>query len=251
MDVTGPLFYGIPNDEIHHFHKGGVLHILNIGFLFCFIDVRFRQELHEFLAAEFIGYLADGLLRVIVFLKDLQDMGCRGNGRLDVITRNKLKVLHHVQIQGIGHGDVKDIVFQGYGDTNKFARNFFGDGPYDIALDLVLTEIHIGDLQLHGQGKGHLLLGYDFHVNQGLAQALSRLFLCLQSLYELILGQKTGFNQQLTQLAPGKGFFFGLRTVCRFFVRLVLCHGLLIPGSFFLFPLPEDRYYKTQPKDKA
>jgi hypothetical protein len=59
-----------------------------------------------------------------------------------------LKVLHHIQIQGIGHGHIENAVLEADGHAKKLARNLLRDAFNNLGGDFEVLEIDIGNLEL-------------------------------------------------------------------------------------------------------
>ena len=72
---------------------------------------------------------------MIVLLKPVKYLGCGRNRRLDVKTCNKSDLLHHVEVKGICHANVEQIIFSLYGNTEKFSADkllVLGGGGYNM-----------------------------------------------------------------------------------------------------------------------
>jgi len=68
-----------------------------------------------------------------MLLQHVHDLNGCGDGRLNIVPRDELEVLHHVQVQGIGHGHIENAVLQADGKAEKLRE--ISSGMVSITLE--------------------------------------------------------------------------------------------------------------------
>ena len=101
-------------------------------------------------------------------------------------------------IERIGHAHQQFTTLLGQNNTAEPSchrlRQFF----YQLVIELVMTQLHKGHIQLPGQDIEQAVLVDIAKIGQGLAQLTAGAFLFTQGRHQLLLSNDTILNQEVT-----------------------------------------------------
>jgi hypothetical protein len=194
MDVGSALLHGVRHDRVDKLDDGSLVDeragvvggrfVLALENLDVIDDVR-EQVLHLRFA------------RFVELLDGVAERELTGDDREDVQTRDELYVLQHAQMSGISQGNRQRsaVTFEGQHGVleGKVARNELGDAR----IDLELGEVDGGHAVLARQHPGEVGFLDETELDEVVADTCTVVFLLLESLVQLVLGDQPFSQKQI------------------------------------------------------